>query len=374
MDAEKNKISPGTLTYEDIHNKAEYEAGSTGVSIDTSKDAEFNEKGVTPNIGMPVEDKAESDTKSTIAEGEIEIRNKDKQKQDLKDLNRDTRNSLNKLGEIFDKESIQERQELAGLFGELAYNQIHDMKGTDEQKAAYHALVGGIMSQLTSGDFLAGASAAAVNKLVMGEIKKIAGKDPAMAQWLSAAVGAVVGELISSKAECGAAVSSSATKNNEYAKADVEQWGFGIGDMVSNLDFSDIQTDEPIYAYSLGIGAALGVGVKGGLIVTPDTVFNTVGFQLGSTAYIGDVGVNKVYVLSPSFNISDFINNGFSIPKSAYVTSIQEFNSVMKGVSTGAMIALNANISYSKTPQGYTIISYGVNSNIGASGDYSVTW
>ena len=116
MEAEKNKISTGTLTYEDIHNKAEYEAGSTGVSIDTSKDAEFNEKGVTPNIGMPAEDKAESDTKATIAEGEIEIRDKDKQKQDLKDLNRDTRNSLNKLGEIFDKETIQERQELMRMF------------------------------------------------------------------------------------------------------------------------------------------------------------------------------------------------------------------------------------------------------------------
>ena len=224
-EAEKNKISTGTLTYEDIHNKAEYEAGSTGVSIDTSKDAEFNEKGVTPNIGMPAEDKAESDTKATIAEGEIEIRDKDKQKQDLKDLNRDTRNSLNKLGEIFDRESIQERQELAGLFGELAYNQIHDMKGTDEQKAAYHALVGGIMSQLTSGDFLAGASAAAVNKLVMGEIKKIAGKDPAMMQWLSAAVGAVVGELTSSKAGSGAAVSSSATKNNDLDQEMSAEYG-----------------------------------------------------------------------------------------------------------------------------------------------------
>ena len=38
MEAEKNKISTGTLTYEDIHNKAEYEAGSTGINIDTSKD------------------------------------------------------------------------------------------------------------------------------------------------------------------------------------------------------------------------------------------------------------------------------------------------------------------------------------------------
>ena len=195
---------------------------------------------------MPAEDKAESDTKATIAEGEIEIRDKDKQKQDLKDLNRDTRNSLNKLGEIFDKESIKERQELAGLFGELAYNQIHDMKGTDEQKAAYHALVGGIMSQLTSGDFLAGASAAAVNKLVMGEIKKIAGKDPAMMQWLSAAVGAVVSDIIGNNYQSGASIASNATKNNEYGKAPKYEGAFKkVGDTwYQYVDGEYVKTDN----------------------------------------------------------------------------------------------------------------------------------
>ena len=131
---------------------------------------------------MPAEDEAESTTKATVSEGEIEIRDKENQKQDLAGLNRDTQNSLNKLGEIFDKDSIEERQELAGLFGELAYNQIHFMEGTDEQKAAYHALVGGIMAELTNGDFLAGASAAAVNKLASDKIMEISKGDPAMAQ------------------------------------------------------------------------------------------------------------------------------------------------------------------------------------------------
>ena len=212
---DKNKISTGTLTYEDIKNKAEYEAGSIGVNVDTSKDAEHKDAGVTPNIGVGAKDDAESITKATVSEGEIEIRDKENQKQDLAGLNRDTKNSLNKLGEIFDKTKVEERQELAGLFGEIAFNQIHYMKGTKEQKALYHALVGGIMSKLTSGDFLAGASATAINKLVIGEIEKIAGKDPAMMQWLSAALGGVISEVVSKNAEAGAGAASSATKNND---------------------------------------------------------------------------------------------------------------------------------------------------------------
>lgn len=164
---------------------------------------------------MPVSDEADSTTKATVSEGEIEIRDKENQKQDVAGLNRDTQNALNKLGEIFDKDSIEERQELAGLFGELAYNQIHFMEGTDEQKAAYHALVGGIMAELTNGDFLAGASAAAVNKMVSDKIIEAANSDPAMAQWLSAAVGAVVSEVAGGNAQSGASIAASGMKNNE---------------------------------------------------------------------------------------------------------------------------------------------------------------
>ena len=220
--ADKNKLSTGTLTYEDIKNEAEYEAGSTGVNVNIDNGADYNEKGVTPNIGMPAEDEAESTTKATVSEGEIEIRDKENQKQDLAGLNRDTQNALNKLGEIFDKDSIEERQELAGLFGELAYNQIHFMEGTDEQKAAYHALVGGIMAELTNGDFLAGASAAAVNKLASDKIMEIAKGDPAMAQWLSAAVGSVVSEVAGGNAQSGASIAASGMKYNYLNKEQFE--------------------------------------------------------------------------------------------------------------------------------------------------------
>ncbi len=144
--------------------KAEYSASNIGVNANINNGAEYNEKGVTPNIGMPASGDANSTTKATVALGTIEIRDKDNQKQNIAELNRNMENSLNKLGEIFDKTEVKERQELAGLFGELAYNEIHRLsdkykwdEGSDI-KIALHAAVGGIMSQLTSGDFLAGAS------------------------------------------------------------------------------------------------------------------------------------------------------------------------------------------------------------------------
>ena len=213
---DKNKISTGTLTYEDIKNEADYKAGGAGIKVNKNNDAEYNEKGITPDIGMPASGEAESTTKAAISEGTIEIRDKENQKQDIEKLNRDTNNSLNKLGEIFDKTKIEERQELANLFGELAYNEIHYMDGSNEQKALYHAVVGGIMSKLTGVDFLAGATAAGINKLVIEEIVKVADGDPDKAQWVSAVLGAVISDLVSGNTQAGASVDASATKNNEY--------------------------------------------------------------------------------------------------------------------------------------------------------------
>lgn len=216
-EADKNKLSTGTLTFEDIQNKADYKANGIGAKVNKNNNADYNEKGITPDIGMPASGEAESQTKATISKGTIEIRDKENQKQDINKLNRDNANSLNKLGEIFDKTKIEERQELANLFGELAYNEIHYMDGSDEQKAIYHAVVGGIMSKLTGGDFLAGATAAGINKLVIEEVKKAANYEPDKMQWVSAALGAVVAEFVSGNAQAGASVAASGTKNNEVA-------------------------------------------------------------------------------------------------------------------------------------------------------------
>ncbi|WP_462371858.1 two-partner secretion domain-containing protein [Phascolarctobacterium succinatutens] len=217
---DKNKISTGTLTYEDIQNKADYKAGSIGINVDTSKNAKNKDAGVTPNIGVGAKDNAESVTKATVSEGEIEIRDKGKQKQDLKDLNRDTQNSLNKLGEIFDKTKVEERQELAGLFGEIAYKAVGDLaikNGWQEgsaEKNALHALVGGIMSELTNSGFLAGASGAMINEMIQDKLSDMFKDNPAMHQWASALIGGVVAQVAADNAQADAGTASSGTKNN----------------------------------------------------------------------------------------------------------------------------------------------------------------
>lgn len=169
---------------------------------------------------MPAEDEAESTTKATVSEGEIEIRDKENQKQDIAGLNRDTQNALNKLGEIFDKDSIEERQELAGLFGELAYKAVGDLaekngwKDGSAEKNALHAFVGGIMAELGGSDFMAGASGAMVNEMVQKKLAEAFKDDPAMHQWASTLIGGVVSEIVSGNAQAGASTAASGTKNN----------------------------------------------------------------------------------------------------------------------------------------------------------------
>ena len=188
--ADKNKLSTGTLSWEDIENKEEYKVGGIGFSyhkygdIDKKTRAEKDELyktiGLTPNLSMPAQGKVKNISKSAIAKGEITTRDKN---QDINSLSRDTQNALSKLDKIFDKSTIQERQELAEMFGEEAYRLAHNMKDDGSgRKIAVHAAIGGIMSQITGGGFTLGATGAGVNEAVIKELGKI--KDPGTIQVL----------------------------------------------------------------------------------------------------------------------------------------------------------------------------------------------
>ena len=106
------------------------------------------------------------------------------------------------------------------LFGELAYNEIHKLAEQNNwqegcaEKNALHALVGGIMSELTGNGFLAGASASTVNEMVQKKLSEQFEGEPDKHQWASALIGGVVPQVVADNAQVGASTASSATKNN----------------------------------------------------------------------------------------------------------------------------------------------------------------
>ena len=204
---DKNTLTTGTLRWEDKENKADYKAGGMGVSYSPNdKSSKLNQRGLTPNLTPTVKDNANSTTKSAVAEGTIHITNKEKQKQDIASLNRDTKNSLNQLQEIFDKTKVEERQELVGMLEKYGNQAIHtyaESKGWKDgstEKMLLHGAFGALMGDMAGGSAATGALSGGVNEYVMGYLTKTKGKEwvqkhPDTVQWLSAGVGAAIGNL-----------------------------------------------------------------------------------------------------------------------------------------------------------------------------------
>ena len=153
-------------------------------------------------------------TKSAIAPGIIDIR--DNPTQDLSALNRDTENTISELGRIFDKKKIEEQQELAAVFGEEAFRLAHNMKDDGSgRKIAVHAIIGGIMSQITGAGFASGAVGAGLNEALINAVK---GKDPGTAQIVSAIIGAAAAKVAGGSAAAGASAAAAGTKWNKYER------------------------------------------------------------------------------------------------------------------------------------------------------------
>ena len=222
---DKNTLTTGTLSWEDKGNKADYKAGGIGVSYSpNNKSSKLNQRGLTPNLTPTVKDKTDSTTKSAVAEGTIHITNKEKQKQDIASLNRDTKNSLNQLQEIFDKTKVEEKQELVGMLEKYGNQAIHtyaESKGWKDgstEKMLLHGAFGALMGDMAGGSAATGALSGGVNEYVMGYLTKTKGKEwvqehPDTVQWISAGVGAAIGASAKDMAT-GANVALDASKWN----------------------------------------------------------------------------------------------------------------------------------------------------------------
>ena len=258
---DKNTLTTGTLSWEDKENKADYKAGGMGVSYSPNdKSSKLNQRGLTPNLTPTVKDNADSTTKSAVAEGTIHITNKEKQKQDIASLNRDTKNSLNQLQEIFDKTKVEEKQELVGMLEKYGNQAIHtyaESKGWKDgstEKMLLHGAFGALMGDMAGGSAASGALSGSVNEYVMGYLTKTKGKEwvqkhPDTVQWLSAGVGAAIGNL-SKDVLTGVGVSLGASKWN-YLGFELSETESLLKEILIRKDGREITADELSKLYEL---------------------------------------------------------------------------------------------------------------------------
>ena len=218
---DKNKLTTGTLTWEDMDNKAEYSSKSDGFSGSISQHHDLNDGNKTKNDfvgnmnpGAEIADEAESTTKAGVAAGTIEITDKEKQKQNIEDLNRDTKNALNSLGKIFDAQDVRERQEFFGVFSQTVFNAIGDLglKEGSPEKIALDAAAGALIAKLGGANAMSGMTGAAIAQLAENFLKDI--KDPLVHQLLSYVISGSVTKLAGGSFQTGAAIGSNEAKYN----------------------------------------------------------------------------------------------------------------------------------------------------------------
>lgn len=226
---DKNTLTTGTLVWEDIENKADYKATASGRNYGASwspKETVGDKKvggltgGTSPVKSQPVKGKAESTTKSAVSEGAITITDKEHQKQDISDLNRDTKNTLNQLEKIFDKEKVQERQALANEFAKLGAEKIGDIakeKGWDKndtRRTLLHGLLGGITAKLGGNNVLSGVMAEGGMESLQPLLDNFLKDHPDMREEVSSIFGYATGKLFGGDGDIGAAAAWSGTKFN----------------------------------------------------------------------------------------------------------------------------------------------------------------
>ena len=236
-DTNKNKLFTKSLDVKDVENTAEYTSRNVGMSYNhvgnfknlskAGKDAVWNTLGTLPNLLPDSSKSSSSTTKSAISNGTIEVRDANF---NMQTLSRDTKDSLNKLDEIFDKKKIEERQELSKLFAKEAFAQLHNWNPTTKEgkaaKAIAHGVVAEVSARMAGNKPGSGFYAGATNEALIGEIQKIAKEKPDVAQTLSALLGAAVNGSLGYSPVTGAAEAQYGAKWNlelDYHAATVRQ-------------------------------------------------------------------------------------------------------------------------------------------------------
>ena len=236
----KNKLTTKSLEMKDIQNEAEYTYSNNGIGYNyygskkkleemKTKDKKgydkiYNSIGLVPNLGVGSKGKASSTTQSAISDGILTV---DGKEIDTKTINTNTENTLHQLDKIFDKKKIEERQELARLFSKNAFEQLHNWQPTTKDgkiaKSIAHGIIGEVAARMAGNSPGSGFNATMTNELLIDEIKKVAKHDPALAQWISVAIGSVVNGVAGKPIVVGAAEAQYATRFNHLHEFS-EEW------------------------------------------------------------------------------------------------------------------------------------------------------
>ena len=243
---EKNRITTGTLTWENIDNKAEYKTKASGITVSTNAVSKLNPLGLGYVPTVPVKGKAGSTTYAAIADSIITTT---KEKTD-KEISHDTTNALNTLSEIFDKKKIEEKQEYVNILSQVGYRLIGDIAGHKENelnkkaekarkennsilaekyekeakkwsesgtnRIAMHGIMGALVSKEAGAGMTKGLTGAGLNALLQKELGKI--KDKEVHKMASAAIGYLAG------GKTGAAIAHQATTFNYLTHEQYKQY------------------------------------------------------------------------------------------------------------------------------------------------------
>ena len=243
---EKNRITTGTLTWENIDNKAEYKTKASGITVSTHAVSKLNPLGLGYVPTIPVKGKAGSADYAAIADSIITTT---KEKTD-KEISHDTTNALNTLSEIFDKKKIEEKQEYVNILSQVGYHLIGDIAGHKENelykkaekarkennsilaekyekeakkwsksgtnRIAMHGIMGALVSKEAGAGMTKGLTGAGLNAMLQKELGKI--KDPEVHKMASAAIGYLAG------GKTGAAIAWQATTYNYLSPKQNEQY------------------------------------------------------------------------------------------------------------------------------------------------------
>ena len=201
-----------------------------------------------------------------MAPGKIIITDTKNQKRDVTGLDRNTRDSLNKLKTIFDKTKAEERKQLVeemSIVGNEAIHELAARNGCGEgsiAKTALHGLLGAMTSKAAGSSALAGILSGGVQEYAMGYLhnhmpKGWAANHPDEAQMIAAGLGMIVGSISNDKKIGGYIAQMGAKWNDENKIREIVQEK--LSKSSNNEKYSGGEDTGGIPAFLLNLGVAV---------------------------------------------------------------------------------------------------------------------